>query len=146
MERGRTREIKELKQNRARKDSPALQMFSVEEVHAQCATGHNHLLSNRHVQLGPLPRGTCTHVHLCDPGACDPRLTGCGAPHLPADSMTLGSLSAAPALASQMAVLHVTESYLLPRTWGPLTSWGERVPLSILQTPKGRGSACFSPG
>ena len=47
-------------------------MFSVEEVHAQCATGHNHLLSNRHAQLGPLPRGTCTHVHLCDPGACDP--------------------------------------------------------------------------
>lgn len=55
VERGRTREIKKLEQNRARKDSPALQMFSVEEVHAQCATGHNHLLSNRHAQLGPLP-------------------------------------------------------------------------------------------
>ena len=47
VERGRTREIKKLEQNRARKDSLALQMFSVEEVHAQCATGHNHLLSNR---------------------------------------------------------------------------------------------------
>ena len=118
-------------------------MFSVEEVHAQCATGHNHLLSNRHVQLGPLP--TCTYVHLCGPGACDPSLTGCRAPHLPADSMTPGPLSAAPALASQMAMFPMTKS-CRPGPWGPLTSWGKRVPLSILQTPRAEGLLAVPPG
>ena len=34
-------------------ESPALQMFSMKGVHAQRAGGHTHLLSTRHVHLGP---------------------------------------------------------------------------------------------
>lgn len=84
----------------------------------------------------PLP--TCTSFTCAALVLVTPALTGCRAPHLPADSMTLGPLSAAPALASQMAMFPMTKK-LLASTLGTSDFLGEEVPLSILQTPKAEG-------